>query len=90
MARWTRRPDRPSRRWAYAARIVRQYDVMEGHPVITDLFAPGGGDGPRLRPLLLAVAAGLAAAQSEAWASALGTAAGVYAVVVGSGRNRRR
>ncbi|WP_331757222.1 hypothetical protein OH782_42100 (plasmid) [Streptomyces sp. NBC_01544] len=58
--------------------------------MIIDLFAPGGGDGPRLRALLLVVAAGLAAAQSEAWASALGTAAGVYAVVVGSGRDRRR
>lgn len=57
---------------------------------MTDLFAPSGGDGPGLRALLLVVAAGLAAAQSEARASALGTAAGIYAVVVGTGPDRRR
>lgn len=37
--------------------------------VNTDLPAPDGGDGPRLSVLLL-----VAAAQSEAWANALGTA----------------
>ena len=44
-------------------------------------LAPWGGEGHRLVALLLVAAAGVMAAQSQAWASALGTAAAVYAVL---------
>ncbi|MEW2493751.1 hypothetical protein AB0942_09410 [Streptomyces nodosus] len=50
---------------------------------------PGGGDHPPLSALILAVAAAVLAAQSEAWASALGTAATVYTVLAGGNQNHR-
>ncbi|MEV2198273.1 hypothetical protein AB0I02_45950 [Streptomyces phaeochromogenes] len=52
-------------------------------------LAPGGGDSPRLPELLLVVAAAVLSAQSEAWASALGTAAAFYTVIVAGNQNRR-
>lgn len=54
-----------------------------------DPLTPGGGDRPPLPVLLLVVAAAALAAQSEAWASALGTAAAVYTVLAGGNQNRR-
>lgn len=46
---------------------------------------PDGGDSSRLSVLLLVAAAAVTAAQSEAWASALGTALTLYSVLtVGS------
>ncbi|MEU9480768.1 hypothetical protein [Streptomyces sp. NPDC048191] len=54
-----------------------------------DPLVPGGGDRPPLPVLLLVVAAAVLAAQSEAWASALGTAAAVYTVLAGGNQNRR-
>ncbi|MCX4617944.1 hypothetical protein [Streptomyces mirabilis] len=39
--------------------------------------------------LLLVVAAAVLAAQSEAWASALGTAAAVYTVLANGNQNHR-
>ncbi len=50
---------------------------------------PGGGDSPRLPELLLVVAAAVLSAQSEVWASALGTAAAVYTVIVTGDQDRR-
>lgn len=44
-------------------------------------FTPHPKGGDRVLVLLLAVAACIAAAQSQAWASALGTAAAVYTVM---------
>lgn len=57
--------------------------------MITDPFATGGGNGPRLPLLLLVTAAALAAAYSEAWASALTTAAAVHAVLANDGQGGR-
>ncbi|MFC8360840.1 hypothetical protein ACFUIY_13310 [Streptomyces griseorubiginosus] len=54
-----------------------------------DQLTPGGGDRPPLLVLLLVVAAAALSAQSEAWASALGTAAAVYTVLAGGNQNRR-
>ncbi|WP_327342769.1 hypothetical protein [Streptomyces europaeiscabiei] len=54
------------------------------------MIDPCSGDGPRLPVLLLAVAVGLAAAQSQAWASALGTATAVYSVLAGGSQDRRK
>ncbi|MDX3370134.1 hypothetical protein PV387_29605 [Streptomyces sp. ME02-6987-2C] len=54
----------------------------------SNLPAPGGGS-PRLSVLLLAAAAGVTAAQSEAWASALGTALALYSVLTVSSHDRR-
>ncbi|MDX2757421.1 hypothetical protein [Streptomyces europaeiscabiei] len=50
---------------------------------------PRGGGSPRTRELLLVVAAAVLSAQSEAWASALGTAASVYTIIVTGNRDRR-
>ncbi|MDW8478316.1 hypothetical protein R3L02_41955 [Streptomyces scabiei] len=52
-------------------------------------LTPGGGDSPRLPLLLLVAAAAVLSAQSEAWASALGTAAAVYTVLATGDQNRR-
>jgi hypothetical protein len=55
-------------------------------------LTPGGGDSPRLPLLLLLLlvaAAAVLSAQSEAWASALGTAAAVYTVLATGDQNRR-
>lgn len=54
----------------------------------SNLPAPGGGS-PRLSVLLLAAAAGVTAAQSQAWASALGTALALYSVLTVSSHDRR-
>ena len=54
-----------------------------------DPLTPGGGDRPPLSALILAVATAVLAAQSEAWASALGTAATVYTVLAGGNQNPR-
>ncbi|MGP3632656.1 hypothetical protein ACTU45_04650 [Streptomyces sp. 24-1644] len=54
----------------------------------TDQLAPEGGGAPTLLALLLAVAAAIAAAHSEAWAGAVGTAAAVYSVHI-TGKDRR-
>ncbi|MFC5148932.1 hypothetical protein [Streptomyces aureoversilis] len=51
-------------------------------------FTPGGGGSP-LPALLLVVVAAVLSAQSEAWASALGTAAAVYTVIVTGNQDRR-
>ncbi|MFH9118396.1 hypothetical protein [Streptomyces globisporus] len=48
-----------------------------------------GPERPRLSTLLVVVAVGAVAAQSDAWASALGTAATVYAVMSTGNQNRR-
>lgn len=49
----------------------------------------GPGGGRRIRTLLLVTVVGLAAAYSEMWASAVGAAAAVYAVVGGNVDRRR-
>jgi hypothetical protein len=54
-----------------------------------NLLTPGGGDSPCLPALFLVVAAAVLSAQSEAWASALGTAAAVYTVITTDNRDRR-
>ncbi|WP_445282597.1 hypothetical protein [Streptomyces sp. DSM 118148] len=54
-----------------------------------DPLTPGGDDRPPLPVLLLVAAAAALAAQSEAWASALGTAAAVYTVLASGNQNRR-
>ncbi|MEU2929507.1 hypothetical protein ABZ636_31305 [Streptomyces sp. NPDC007251] len=54
-----------------------------------DPLKPGGGDRSPLPVLLLVVAAAVLAAQSQVWASALGTAAAVYTVLAGGNQNRR-
>jgi len=56
---------------------------------VDDPLMPGGGDRPPLSALILAVVAAVLAAQSEAWASALATAATVYTVLAGGNQNRR-
>ncbi|MEV3896494.1 hypothetical protein [Streptomyces anulatus] len=48
-----------------------------------------GPELPRLSTLLVVVAVGAVAAQGDAWASALGTAATVYAVMSTGNQNRR-
>jgi hypothetical protein len=53
------------------------------------LRRPGRGASPHLTALLLTAAAAVLSAQSEAWASALGTAAAVYTVIVAGNRDRR-
>ncbi|MEH0589859.1 hypothetical protein QA942_39840 [Streptomyces sp. B21-106] len=53
-----------------------------------DPLMPGGGDRSPVPVLIVVVAAALAA-QSEAWASALGTAAAVYAILANGNQNRR-
>ncbi|MFE7076483.1 hypothetical protein ACFU96_40990 [Streptomyces sp. NPDC057620] len=50
---------------------------------------PDGGDRLRLRELLLVGTVAVLSAQSDAWASALGTAAAVYTVIVTGNRDRR-
>ncbi|GAA0574645.1 hypothetical protein [Streptomyces mordarskii] len=55
----------------------------------TDVLVPGGGSGPRLPIELLVAAVAAAAALSEAWANALGTAAAVYAVIAVGSQDRR-
>ncbi|MFF8279639.1 hypothetical protein ACF05T_26580 [Streptomyces lateritius] len=55
---------------------------------ITPLL-PGGGDRPHLIVLLFVAVAGVVAAQSEAWASALGTASAVYTVMSTSNQDGR-
>ncbi len=57
--------------------------------VNTNLPAPGGGGSPRLSVLLLVAAAGVTASQSEAWASALGTALTLYSVLTVGSQDRR-
>ncbi|MET8661429.1 hypothetical protein ACIQ1S_15120 [Streptomyces griseus] len=52
----------------------------------TNLPSPGG---PRLSVLLLVAAAGVTASQSEAWASALGTALTLYSVLTVGSQDRR-
>ncbi|MEU5436413.1 hypothetical protein AB0G73_23965 [Streptomyces sp. NPDC020719] len=54
-----------------------------------DLRMPGGGNRPPLSVLILVVAAAVLAAQSEAWASSLGTAAALYTVLEDGNQNRR-
>lgn len=54
----------------------------------TNQLAPDGGGTPPLLALLLAAAAAIAAAHSEAWAGAVGTAAAVYSVLI-TGKDRR-
>lgn len=64
--------------------------IGEGNlPMNVNPLTPGGGDSPRLPALLLAVAAAVLSAQSEAWASALGTAAAIYTVIATSNRDHR-
>lgn len=49
---------------------------------------PGGGDGSRFPVLLVVAAVAAVAAQSEAWASAVGTAVALYSVLTtGNRRN---
>jgi hypothetical protein len=49
---------------------------------------PDEGDGPRLSVLLVVAAAAAVAAQSEAWATSVGTAVALYSVLTtGSRRN---
>lgn len=55
----------------------------------TNLPAPGGGDSPRLSVLLLVAAVAVIAAQSEAWASASGTAVALYSVLTVGSQDRR-
>ncbi|MFF2431613.1 hypothetical protein [Streptomyces mirabilis] len=50
---------------------------------------PGRGDSPRLPEVLLVVAVAALSAYSQAWASALGTAAAVYTVIATCNRDRR-
>ncbi|MEV0695075.1 hypothetical protein [Streptomyces sp. NPDC050388] len=50
---------------------------------------PDGGAGPRLSVLLLVTVAAVAAAQSEAWASAVGTAVALYSVLTIGSQDRR-
>ena len=47
---------------------------------------PGGGDGPCLSVLLVVAAAAAVAVQSEAWASAVGTAVTLYSVLTADSR----
>lgn len=62
----------------------------KGLAMITDPFAAGGDKGPHLLVLLLVAAEGLAAAYSEAWASALTTAVARRRRRRGGWRRRRR
>jgi hypothetical protein len=60
--------------------------------VNTNLPAPGGpgpDGGPRLLVLLLVAGAAVAAAQSQAWESAVGTAVTLYSVLMVGGQDRR-
>ncbi|MER5417251.1 hypothetical protein [Streptomyces virginiae] len=52
-------------------------------------ITPDGGTGPRPTALLLVAAAAVAAAQSEAWASAVGTAVTLYSVLTIGSQDRR-
>ncbi|MFJ3176315.1 hypothetical protein ACIPJK_36870 [Streptomyces roseus] len=52
-------------------------------------ITPGGGAGPRLSVLPLVAAAAVAAALSEAWASAVGTAVTLYSVLTINSQDRR-
>ncbi|ROQ26022.1 hypothetical protein EDD98_5605 [Streptomyces sp. PanSC19] len=52
-------------------------------------LTPRKGGGQRLVVLLLTIAGGGIAAQSQAWASALGTAAALYTVMSTGNPNRR-
>ncbi|WP_328966190.1 hypothetical protein [Streptomyces virginiae] len=54
----------------------------------TNQPAPEGGGTPFLPALLLTAAAAVAAAHSDAWAGAVGTAAAVYSVLI-TGNDRR-
>lgn len=49
----------------------------------------GGDAGPRPSMLLLMTVAAVAAAQSEAWASAIGTAVALYSVLPIGSQDRR-
>ncbi|GGY71494.1 hypothetical protein GCM10010363_61060 [Streptomyces omiyaensis] len=55
----------------------------------SDPLPPRKGGGRRLVVLLLAVAGGVVAAQSPAWASAMGTAAVLYTLMSTGNPNRR-
>ncbi|MGW1615655.1 hypothetical protein ACWCQZ_40650 [Streptomyces sp. NPDC002285] len=48
---------------------------------MNDLNLPGPGDNPGLVALLLVTATAVIAAQSQAWASAVATAAAVYSII---------
>ncbi|MEW5627228.1 hypothetical protein AB1388_11745 [Streptomyces hydrogenans] len=50
---------------------------------------PGGGTHPRLSVLLLVTVAAATAAQSEAWANAVGTAVALYSVLAIGSQDRR-
>jgi hypothetical protein len=52
-------------------------------------LTPEGGDSPRLPVLLLVVLAAVLSTQSEAWASALGTATAVYTALATNDHHRR-
>ncbi|MEU3670803.1 hypothetical protein [Streptomyces virginiae] len=54
----------------------------------TNQHAPESGGTPSLPALLLVAAAAIAAAHSDAWAGAVGTAAAVYSVLVTSNDRR--
>lgn len=55
----------------------------------TDPLDPGGAEGSRLPVLLLVAAITILAVQSEAWASAMGTAVTLYTVLTSDSNNRR-
>ncbi|GAA2803112.1 hypothetical protein GCM10010441_29810 [Kitasatospora paracochleata] len=59
--------------------------------VKTNLPAPDGSGtgGPRLLVLLVVAGAAVAAAQSQAWESAVGTAVTLYSVLTVGGQDRR-
>lgn len=68
-------------------RATRQQDLTKGTTYVNT--NPGGGADPRLSVLLLVTVAAVAAAQSEAWASAVGTAVALYSVLTIGSQDRR-
>lgn len=66
---------------------TRQQDLTKGTTYVNT--NPGGGAGPRLSVLLLVTVAAVAAAQSEAWAGAVGTAVALYSVLTIGSQDRR-
>lgn len=66
---------------------TQQQDLTKGTTYVNT--NPGGGASPRLSVLLLVTVAAVAAAQSEAWASAVGTAVALYSVLTIGSQDRR-
>ncbi|MFD0267812.1 hypothetical protein ACFVGY_14650 [Streptomyces sp. NPDC127106] len=62
---------------------------MKPEPYVDNQPAPTGSSSPPVPVLLLVAAIAVAAAQNEAWASALGTAITPYSVLATSNQDRR-